>query len=191
VDAGSLLFEVYDRRIDGTCLRVEHCSIHVDDHEVPVLETPRGVVKMLRQLVYRLGDVRLEAQAEPDGEVVVQFQVGVELFLSAGVLLDIRGAAMGPPDGLRLARPLTASFGGEGIRISHEQFKLLSRLASVRVRRATLHPDGRVKLEASATRGLNTAVRGGLHKVSKRVSTLVRTSPNYARVRTFLRGGDK
>lgn len=137
-------------------------------------------------VVAGLSDVNARVEAVPDGEVLVKFQHGVHAVLSPRALVVVEGAAAGPPGSLRLAGPLVMTVNGEGLRLSHERFRRLSSLASVRIEGASLHPDGEVRLWGGANAMLDRVVQGGLERASARLSDLIRRSPRFARVRTFL-----
>ena len=142
---------------------------------------------VLDALVNSVGDVDVRAEVEPDGDVIVKFAVGVELLISEKSHLSVRASGEGPPMALQLSEPLVCKFGGDGIRLSHHQFRGLARLAKIQLNSAILHPDGSVNLKGGASAGLNRAVRGGLHLASNRISRLIKRSPNFTRVRQFLR----
>lgn len=129
----------------------------------------------------------IEARAVPDGDLWVTFGGGVEVRIPAGSMLEVSGAAVGEPDNLTLGSPLVVSIGDAWLRVSKGHFGYLSRLAKVRITRATLHPDGSVAIEGGARPGLDRAVRGGLDRASARMSTLVKNAPQFSLVRAFLR----
>jgi hypothetical protein len=137
-------------------------------------------------LVAELNSPSIEARAVPDGDLWVAFGGGVEVRIPAGSMLEVSGSAVGDPDNLTLGSPLVVSIGDAWLRLSKRHFGYLSRLAKVRITRATLHPDGSVDIEGGARRGLDRAVRGGLERASARVSTLVRSAPQFSLVRAFL-----
>lgn len=142
--------------------------------------------RLLEVLVDRLGDVEVAAEALPDGELLVRFGTGLEVSIPASATLAVRGASVGPPNALRMSAPLVVSVDGAHVRIGVRHLRWLGALARIRVHRATLHPDGSVQLEGGARSGIDGAVRSGLTQVSARLSTLVRSSPRFARVRAFL-----
>ena len=86
-----------------------------------------------------------------------------------------------------LSQPVVMEVDGEGFKLSHQRFRRLASLASLRLEGASLHPDGEVRLKGGAGLGLDRMVRGGLEKASERLSELVRSSPRFARVRSFLK----
>ena len=150
---------------------------------------PVDVVRMdlvLDGLLDHLHDLCLEAAAWPDRDLVVKLSGGVEATVRAGDVVTVRGMTIGSPSGPLLDAPLTVTVGGAGLRVSHEKLKWLSALALVRIQEASLHPDGKVDLQAEARGGLHR-VGGGLRRVSERLSEVVRESPGFARVRAFLR----
>lgn len=168
----------------GRRLVLHEQRMHLDGSAVDTPGAPLGAGALLAALVRRLGDVEATARGEPDGDVRVRLGHGIQVRIGDGVPLIIEGAARGPADGLCLCRPLEIRFGGDGIRLAHEQLGWLSRLARVRVEGARLHPDGSVDLRGGAVRGLDRAVQAGLTTASRRLSSLVRSSPG---IRRFLR----
>jgi len=78
------------------------------------------------------------------------------------------------------------STGDAWLRISKGHLGYLSRLARVRIRRATLHPDGSVAIEGGGRRGLDRAVRRGLLEASAQLSNLVKSAPQFSGIREFL-----
>jgi len=172
--------------IVGERLVLREQRIFVEARQVPASAERVGSGRLLTDLVRRLGDVEVSVRAEPDGDVVLRLGGGVEVRVASHVRLTLDGAAEGPADDLRLCRPVEIGFGGDGIRLHHGKLEWLSRLASVRVAHATLHPDGSVDLEGGANPGFDAAVKGGLHTASASLSALVRRSPG---VRRFLHVG--
>ncbi len=168
----------------GGHLRLVDQRLLVDGVDVPSAAGRLGSGRLLEALVRRLADVEVRARAEPEGDVVLSLGGGVEVCVADGVCLTVDAAAEGPADDLRLCRPVELRFGGEGIRLNHGRLEWLSRLASVRVARARLHPDGSVDLEGRGGRGFDAAVKSGLNTASAGLSALVRRSPG---VRRFLR----
>lgn len=151
------------------------------------VDTPVVLVSLVHQLIDRMDDIVVGANATPNTSIILTLLPGVTLDLPAGSVLRIRGETEGPSSQLRLSAPLQVQFGGSGIELAHQQFRRLSRLASVRISAATLHPDGEVQLEADAAPVLRRALRGGLETASARFSRLVRHSPHFRGVRTFLK----
>jgi hypothetical protein len=144
---------------------------------------------LARTLLDHVGDVSVQARAEPDGDLLLRLGGGVEAIVPSGVLLTASGATTGPASDLQLSEPLVVDFGGEGLRFSHEQFRWLARLAVVRLGSATLHPDGSVALEGAGSGTVDVAMRAPLQRASARLSDLVRKSPQFGRVRSFLKRG--
>lgn len=170
----------------GGVLVLEGGGIVLDGDTLPLAAERVGAGRMLASLVRCVADARVQAEADPDGDVVVQLGGGIEVALAEGVGLTLRAATLGPPDALQLCAPVELGFGGDGMRLSHDGLRFLSRLASVKIERAMLHPDGSVDLQGSGRPGLDRAVRGGLHTASASLSTLVRRSPRFRRVRDLL-----
>ncbi|MBW1876724.1 MAG: hypothetical protein JRJ84_00025 [Deltaproteobacteria bacterium] len=182
---GSMLVTPAGRSsVRGRELVLHDQRIHLDKAEIPRAMEGVGSGRLLAGLVGAMSDVELRARAEPDGDVLLKMGHGLEVAITHGALLTVRGATRGPADRLVLSRPLEIGFGGDGIRLNHGQLRWLSRLAKVRIDGATLHPDGSVNLEGRAAPGFNTAVQGGLHTASAKLSSLIRRSPG---IRRFLR----
>jgi hypothetical protein len=158
---------------------------NLDGGAVPWLSRER-IGPFIAALVDHLDHLRIAARGEPDGDLLVRLGHGVEVAVPAGVPLTISGATTGPAAALQLSEPLVVRFGGEGLRISHDAFRAFSRLACVRLSRATLHPDGSVALE-SGPRVVDAALKAPLQRASARLSEIVRRSPKFSRVRTFLK----
>lgn len=172
----------------GRSLEIAAGAVLVDGVAVEIPEPPLGTVA--EALLEKLGDVAVSATAEPDGDIALRIGHGIEVIVPNGVPLTVRGASHGDASALRLSEPLVVGFGGEGLRLSHEQFRWLARLSVVRLGRATLHPDGSVALEGRGGRTAELAMRAPLQKASARLSDLVRRSPGFHRVRAFLKHGD-
>ena len=175
---------------EGSVLRATPSSVELDGQRVT------GSVRagrLVQRVVEALWDLQADAWALADHEVQVGLGRGlgrrVELGIPSGACVRLRGESLGPPSKLVLAAPLSVSVGGAWIRLGGDRrVRWLSSLARVRVERAVLHPDGRVALDGGARRLLNRAARGGLAHASDRISDLVRHSPHFGRVRTFLPG---
>jgi len=180
-----LAVEAADGAVEGHRLVLYEQKIFVDGVEVARQGERVGAGRLLGALVARMADVDGEAWAEPDGEVVIDVG-GMEARVPRGVLLTVNGAAKGPADGLVLSRPVEIGFGGDGLRLQHERLEWLSRLAGMRIARATVHPDGSVALEGRGAPGFDVAVRGSLRTASAGLSAFLRRSPG---VRRFLRPG--
>ncbi len=150
------------------------------------LDAPIRLDKLLEALLHGLSDVDAWTELIPRGELLVKFQHGVQVAVSADAVVHAEGSAEGSPGALRLSRPLVLKVGGEGLRLSHRRFRRLSSLADIRIEGASLHPDGEVRLRGGANTALDRVVRGGLKRASARLSELVRRSPRFARVRSFL-----
>lgn len=182
---GSLGVDAAGGCVPGHRLVLYEQKIFVDGVEVPRLGDRVGAGRLFGALVGVMSDVDGEAWAEPDGEVVLDVG-GIEARVPRGVLLTVNGAARGPSDGLVLCRPVEIGFGGDGLRLQHERLEWLSRLAGLRIARATVHPDGSVALEGRGAPGFDVAVRGSLRTASAGLSAFLRRSPG---VRRFLRPG--
>ena len=174
----------------GRQLRTQDDTVSLDNATADVGEPPHRIARTVHMLTAALSDVVFDAKARPVGELLVRLPAGVHVVVPANDTLHARGASQGPPHALQLSEPLEVHAGGEGIRLSHRHFRWLARLARVRISVATLHPDGNVRLEGGASSGLDRAVRKGLRRTSSSLSSLVRTSPQFQRLRRFLKHGD-
>jgi hypothetical protein len=168
----------------GTALDVNADGVLLDGERMAV-DLPTDL--LVEAVVARLADVAIWIEVVPDGELLVKFQHGVQAVLNASAVVTLTGAASGPPDNLTLSRAVEMAVDGEGLRLSHRRFRRLSSLASLRLEGASLLPDGEVRLRGGASRGIDRVVRGGLEQASARLSDLVRRSPRFARVRSFLK----
>ncbi len=175
-----------DRSWSGHAFGLRPDSVSVDGVPTPDLG-PIDVARALQSLLDAVGSLVFEASAEPAAELIVRLPAGLVVALDADERLVVRGASDGPPGALRLSQPLEVRCRGEGIRLSHMQLRMLAGLARVRIQAATLHPDGKVNLEGGAAGGIDRAVRGGLHHTSARLSRLVQTSPQFHKLRGFLK----
>ncbi|MBT3219498.1 MAG: hypothetical protein HN348_10435 [Proteobacteria bacterium] len=142
---------------------------------------PIPLGETVERLLVVLGDLAVRATVEADGRLLVQYGPGFEVRLADGAMVTIKGACRGTPSTLRLCRPLEVHCRGDGLSISHKQLKRLAKLAKVRIEKATLHPDGSVRLEGGAIAPLRGAVRGGLHTTARQLSRLVRRTPAIKR----------
>ena len=144
-----------------------------------------GSDELLSRIVEQLHDVAVEVHAEPDGALDLALGAGVRIQIAPGAALIIRGRTLGEPDALRLEEPLVIAFDGGGLELAPDRLVgRLSRLAGIRLTRATLHPDGEIVLEADAHRAIERALRVPLERAGQRLSELVRLSP---RARAFLK----
>lgn len=181
--ADSLAVGSCGERFEGEELLLEGGLAALD--QVP-LAAEAAVEPLVGELFDRLGSLSFVATAQPAGEILVRLPAGVHVALDGRAEVVVSGASAGPPGALRLCAPLEVRCGGEGIRLSHEHLRRLARLAGVRFSGATLHPDGEVALEGGASGALDLAVRRGLRSTSTRLSRLVRTSPHFRKLRSFL-----
>ena len=138
-------------------------------------------------MVSRLSDPDVEARAQPARALDLRLAEGLHLALEPSVVVTVSAAAEGVAGALRLTRPLVVGFGGDGVRVSHLGHRRLSRLASARLHRFSLAPDGRVRFEGAGARPLNVAVRGGFSTASVKVTRLVRRGERFRSLRAFLR----
>ncbi len=172
--------------VRGATLELEEHVARLDGADIPLC---CRLDRLVEEVVERLWDVDASVELEPNGELLVKFPHGVQAALNARAVITLAGAAEGPPHALQLRRPVVMAVDGEGFRLSHERFRRLSSLACLRLEGASLHPDGKVQLRGGARRGLDGVVRGGLERASARLSEIVRRSPRFARLRTFLKTG--
>lgn len=155
-------------------------ELRLDEHTLGVGEGADGLVA---ELVERLHDVGVEVRAEPDGPIELALGGGVNILLSSGAGLTIRGRTVGEPPTLRLDEPLELTFDG-GLELAPDRLVgRIGRMAGIKLTRATLSPEGEVTLEADAHRAIERALRLPLDRAGKRLTEMVRASP---RARAFL-----
>ena len=141
----------------------------------------------VEDLLGNLWDLEFCAKGFASAEMDLRFGPGIRVHIPAHGLVRASGAAVGPPHALVLSGPLQLSAGEARLQFEGgRRLRWVSSLACVRLSRAVLHPDGRVALEGGARRGFELAVRGGLSHASTQLSLLVRHSPRFDRVRSFL-----
>ncbi len=161
-----------------------------NDYRSRLPEGQQSTGRGLATLVRALHDAAFVVRAEPDGEVLVKMDNGLEAVVPEGGTITLTAVVEGPPDAPLLCAPLEAKVGGEGIRVSHSSVRWLAALAQVRIHRVALHPDGSVEIQSHKQGSvLDRAVDRGLRKASNTLSDLVRNSPRFERVRTFLPSG--
>lgn len=180
----ALVGDVRYLELRGAELDVDCDGVQLDGVDVG---PPVRMDRVIESLLMGLSDVVAWLEVFPRGELLVKFQHGVQVAISHNAVVRLEGAAVGSPGSLRLCEPLVLSVDGEGLRLSHRRFRRLAALADIRVEGAALHPDGEVTLKGGANAALDRVVRGGLKRASARLSELVRRSPRFARVRTFLK----
>ncbi len=170
------------RVVEGRTLAAAADVVDLDGTPLPALRMDL----LLEALLDHLHDLSVEVAAWPGQELLVKLAGGVEATVSATDVVTLKGTTVGPPGQPLLDAPLVCTVGGAGLRISHQKLRWLSTLAMVRIQEASLHPCGRVDLQADTPVGLHRVGRG-LDRVSERLSEVVRRSPKFARVRAFLR----
>jgi hypothetical protein len=148
---------------------------------------PLPLVSLFEALVDALADVRIQAEATPAAELSLRFPAGVEVLVPNDEPLVVTGATRGPASELVLCAPLELSIGGAGVRLSHRQLRWLASAVQVAVSSARLHPNGSVDLEGGTRGKLGRLVQGGLDVAGEQLSELVRTAPQFERVRSFLK----
>jgi hypothetical protein len=141
----------------------------------------------IEALLDALHDPSVRVEARPSEDLWIKIAPGLSATLPASGTITVEAATTGPPDAPRLRRSLVVSVGGTGLSIRLPGSRWLKVLASLAIRRASLAPDGGVELLGSASGRLNGAVGVGLRQASHHLSDLVRKSPQFARVRTFLK----
>jgi hypothetical protein len=138
-------------------------------------------------LLTGMWDLEIRAKAYASDNLDLRFGSAIGVHIPARAWMTASGSAAGPPHALLLSGPLQLAAGEAQLQLlGGRRLRWLSSLASVRLGRAVLHPDGRVALEGGARRGLDRAVRRGLGHAAEQLSQLVRYSPRFRRVRTFL-----
>mgnify|MGYP000029132426 CR=1 FL=1 len=165
----------------GRTLAVAGEVVVLDDTPLPALRMDL----LLEGLLDHVHDLTVDVAAWPGQELLVKLSGGVEATVGATDVVTLKGATRGPPGSPLLDAPLVCTVGGSGLRVSHQKLRWLSALAKVRIQEASLHPCGRVDLQADTRAGLHRMGRG-LDRVSQRLSEVVRRSPRFARVRAFL-----
>jgi hypothetical protein len=166
---------------EGRTLAVAGEVVVLDDAPLPALRMDL----LLEALLDHVHDLSVEVAAWPGQELLVKLSGGVEATVGATDVVTLKGTTCGPPGQPLLDAPLVCTVGGSGLRVSHQKLRWLSTLAKVRIQEASLHPCGRVDLQADTRVGLHRVGRG-LDRVSQRLSEVVRRSPRFARVRAFL-----
>jgi hypothetical protein len=170
---------------DARAVVIEAHRVGADEHELPWASPSLG--GFAQGFVDRLHHLDVELCVRPEEEVMVRFGGGAHGVLAPGAALTVSGATEGPPQGMALSRPLVVGFGGDGFMLSHDALHRTARLAHLCIRRATLHPCGRVALEGDAARPLRLAMRTGLRSVSGRFSRMVREADQLDGIRAFIR----
>lgn len=168
----------------------------------PVLTVPRVELRLpfvrtfdgdglrldaVEDLLDVLHDLRMSAVVHTDQDLLVRTQPGLEGVIPAGGTVRAEVRTGGPPEAPILEGPLSVTVGGAGVRLGLSRARWLVALADLRIRSATLHPDGAVHLDGGAASLMDRAVGRGLQHASSTLSELVRRSPKFARVRSFLR----
>jgi hypothetical protein len=161
-------------------------ALAIDDQRI--VDGPLdGIGTLLGRMLDALADVSVVGWAEPSGDILLHLGYGLQASLPVGAPVRVQAAARGPADGLVLSEPLDIRFGSQGLRISNEQFRLLSRLAGATLSRVRLHPDGTVTVEGHASAmAVEIPLGGPLQRAGAKLSQLVRNSPKMTRYRRFL-----
>jgi hypothetical protein len=129
-----------------------------------------------------LHDLEVKVEAHTDRALVVRTKPGILAHLPARASVTATAVCVGPPTAPRLFRPLVLTVGGSGVRLGLSRVRWLAELARVRVRSATLHPDGEVRLDGSAIADSRLLLR----TAARALTELVRRNPRFARLRGFL-----
>jgi hypothetical protein len=140
-------------------------------------------------LLDHLHDLAVRVEAVAGDELWVKLAPGVAATIPSRATVTVDAATCGPPERPRLLRPLVVSVGGAGLSIRLPGSRWLKALASVAIRGASLAPDGEVELTGHTGGTLDRVVGAGLRRTSNHLSELVRRSPQFAQVRTFLGPG--
>jgi hypothetical protein len=140
-------------------------------------------------LLDHLHDLAVRVEAVAGDELWVKIAPGVAATIPSRATITVDAATRGPPNRPRLRRPLVISVGGAGLSIRLPGSRWLKALASVAIRGASLAPDGEVELTGHGPGALDRVVGAGLRKTSSHLSELVRRSPQFAKVRSFLGPG--
>jgi hypothetical protein len=129
-----------------------------------------------------LHDVEVHVEAHTDRGLVVRTKPGILAHLPARTAVTATVVCAGPPGSPRLCQPLVLTAGGAGVRLGLSRVRWLAELARLRVRSATLHPDGEVRLDGSAIADSRVLLR----TAARALTELVRRNPRFARLRGFL-----
>jgi len=129
-----------------------------------------------------LHDLEVHVDAQTDRGLVVRTKPGILAHLPARASVTATAVCAGPPGAPRLCRPLVLTAGGSGVRLGLSKVRWLAELARLRVRSATLHPDGEVRLDGSAIADSRVLLR----TAARALTELVRRNPRFARLRGFL-----
>jgi hypothetical protein len=140
-------------------------------------------------LLDHLHDLAVRVEAVAGNELWVKLAPGLAATIPPRATVTVDAATRGPPNRPRLRRPLVVSVGGAGLSIRLPGSRWLKALASVAIRGASLAPDGEVELTGHSSGALDRVVGAGLRKTSSHLSELVRRSPQFAQVRSFLGPG--
>jgi hypothetical protein len=155
----------------------------IDGFPLSPLET--GLAAWCGAVIDQLEDAELAARALVPNPIELCFAAGLRLEVPAGREVWLRGQLTGPPEAPRLRTPVVLAVEGEGLRLRLPGPAWLGG-AEVRLAEAALHPDGSVQLEGGASGTLDRWVRSGLPAAARALSSMVRTSPRFERVRGFL-----
>jgi len=181
LDPGPIRVEVLFR--GGEALQVRHLRLARGPADQERVLDPQA---SLEPLVTQLWHPTIEATGLPADGMAVTLAHDLRLALDPGVHVSLSAATRGEPQAPCLVRPLVVGFGGQGVRLEHDGYARLSRLAAIRLHRASLQPDGRVRLEGRGPRVLDAAVQRGLHAASERVTRLVRDGERLRSLRPYL-----
>lgn len=176
--------EVRELRCTGGAVRLEHAHgrTSLNDAELPLL-APLAVVE---ELLDHLHDLTVHVEAIAGDELWVKFAPGFQATIPSRATVTVDAATRGEPSRPRLSRPFVVSVGGAGLSIRLPGSRWLKALASVSLRKASLAPDGEVELTGHGAGALDRVVGAGLRHTSSHLSELVRRSPQFAKVRSFL-----
>lgn len=159
----------------------------VNDVEIS-LEEPLIAVE---ELLDHLHDLVVHVEAIAGDELWIKLAPGFQATIPSHATITVDAATRGAPNRPRLVRALVISVGGTGLSIRLPGSRWLRALASVAIRGASLAPDGMVELTGHSNGTLDRVVGAGLRHTSNHLSDLVRRSPQFARVRSFLGTDDE
>ncbi len=152
-----------------------HCSVRTAD------------VAGVGPVIDVLHDVGLCVEARTDDEVQVMLGHGIEATIPENGTISLSAAVEGPPETPVLAATVEVRVDGTGIGVRHSQARWLDSLARIRINRVSLHPDGQVEFDGGAAGVMDWAVTSGLKRASSSITSLVRESERFERLRSFLR----
>lgn len=171
------------------CVSAQHV-IEISEGTTSLDGAPLSIpapIAAVEELLDHLHDLTVTVEAIAGGELWIKIVSGFVAHIPPETPVSVDAATRGPPNKPRLVRPLVVSVGGTGLSIRLPGSRWLKALASLAIRSASLAPDGAVELTGHGSGALDRVVGAGLRHTSSHLSDLVRRSPQFARVRSFLK----